>query len=130
MLFVLLQQNLKYHYPDIPIFVDTKKMWLDKFKGCFLKINELEFDAAKTNTADVIVTLGDKGAKYKGVVYNAPHIEVTDVTGAGDTFLAALTFEYLRTKKIPSAIQFAIKASSITVQHFGCYAPTLEEICG
>jgi hypothetical protein len=26
------------------------------------------------------------------------------------------------------AIEFAIKASSITVQHIGVYAPTLEEI--
>lgn len=125
-----LVHNLRYHYPDTPIFVDSKKMFLDKFKGCFVKINESEFLSAKTNTSEVIVTLGDRGAQYKGVVYQAPHIEVTDVTGAGDTFLAALTFEYLRTNKIQKSIPFAIKASTITVQHFGCYAPTLEEICG
>jgi hypothetical protein len=27
------------------------------------------------------------------------------------------------------AINFAIKAASITVQHLGVYAPTLDEIC-
>ena len=57
-----------------------------------------------------------------------PEVEVADVTGAGDTFLAALTYQYLATNSIEDAIKFANKASSITVQHVGNYAPTLEEI--
>jgi sugar/nucleoside kinase (ribokinase family) len=51
------------------------------------------------------------------------------VCGAGDTFLAALVYQYLNSgKSIESAIEFAIKAAAVTVQHMGVYAPTLEEI--
>jgi sugar/nucleoside kinase (ribokinase family) len=63
-------------------------------------------------------------------MFPAESVEVVDVTGAGDTFLAALTYQFLETQNIAAAIRFAIKASTITVQHFGVYAPTLEEICG
>ena len=58
----------------------------------------------------------------------APNVEVSDVTGAGDTFLAALTFEYLKTKDIARAVKFAVKASAVTVQHLGVYAPGLKDI--
>jgi len=50
------------------------------------------------------------------------------VCGAGDTFLAALAYKWCDTKNINDAIKFAVKAASITVQHLGNYAPTLEEI--
>ena len=55
-------------------------------------------------------------------------MEVTDVCGAGDTFLAALTWAYLRTKDIPTAINFANKCASITVQHIGVYALTEQDL--
>lgn len=112
-----------------PIFVDTKKENLSEFEGCFIKINQLEHSRAKTFCSDMIVTLGEKGVMYKNKKYKAKSVNVTDVCGAGDTFLAALTYKYLEDKNIDSAIQFAIAASCITVQHVGTYAPTLEEIC-
>ena len=59
---------------------------------------------------------------------SAPAVEVVDVTGAGDTFLAAMAYQYLVTTDIESAVQFATRAASITVQNMGVYAPTLEEI--
>lgn len=111
-----------------PIFIDTKKTDLSVCEGCFVKINELEFNKLRDITPELIVTMGEKGALYKENLFPAPKVEVVDVTGAGDTFLAALTFEYLRTNDIESSIKFAIKASSITVQHLGCYAPNLGEI--
>jgi len=40
-----------------------------------------------------------------------------------------LAYEYLNTDgDMSRAIQFAIQASAITVQHTGVYAPRLEEI--
>jgi bifunctional ADP-heptose synthase (sugar kinase/adenylyltransferase) len=111
-----------------PIFVDTKKTDLARFDGCFVKINSLENNLAKSFPTDLIVTQGKHGATYKGKIYHAPLIEVTDVCGAGDTFLSALTYSYLSTKNIETAIKFAIAASSVTVQHTGVYAPTIEEI--
>jgi len=113
-----------------PIFVDTKKTDLKRFDGCFVKINELEFSKVTSNTFahKLIVTLGDEGAMHDGKVYDAPEVGVVDVTGAGDTFLSALTFGYLQYNNIEEAIKLAIKASSLTVQHMGVYAPKLEEI--
>jgi sugar/nucleoside kinase (ribokinase family) len=61
-------------------------------------------------------------------VYTPPKVEVSDVCGAGDTFLAALTYGYLCTNSIENAIEFANRAASITVQHLGVYAPTLKDM--
>lgn len=115
-----------------PIFVDTKKTDLARLEGCFIKINELEHSRAISFPTGVpsglIVTYGDQGVVYGDFAFGARTVEVADVCGAGDTFLAALAFQYLNSKDMHIAITFAIKASAITVQHLGNYAPTLEEI--
>ena len=115
-----------------PIFVDTKKQDLKRFNGCFVKINELEYNRRTSLNDQLIITLGEHGAIYKQgqaeVHQDAPKVEVSDVCGAGDTFLAALTYKYLETKDMGAAVLFALKSASITVQHVGVYAPTLEEI--
>lgn len=123
-------QNLRYHYTG-PIFVDTKKTDLAKFSGCTIKINQLEYDRLVTYPdplTDIIVTQGDRGAKWNGRLIPAVPVEVADVCGAGDTFLAALAYGYLEHKDMDAAIRFALKASAVTVQHVGVYAPTPEEI--
>jgi sugar/nucleoside kinase (ribokinase family) len=74
--------------------------------------------------------MGKAGARHGTTVYSAPEVEVADVTGAGDTFLAALCVEYLHSNgDMQQAIEFAVRASAVTVQHTGVYAPTREEIC-
>lgn len=120
-------ENLRYRYIG-PIFIDTKKTDLQRFEGCYVKINQKEFDAAKTYPSDLIVTKGSKGAVYKDQLISALNIEAFDVCGAGDTFLSALAYQYCNTKDIIKSIKFAIKASSVTIQHIGVYSPTLEEI--
>jgi bifunctional ADP-heptose synthase (sugar kinase/adenylyltransferase) len=120
-------ENLRFRYHG-PIFVDTKKTDLARFEGCFVKINQVEFDAAKTLPTELIVTLGRDGAQYKEHTISAPQVEAFDVCGAGDTFLSALAYNYVLSQDILLAIEFAIRASSITVQHIGVYSPTLEEI--
>jgi len=115
----------------IPIFIDTKKTDLARLEGCIIKINTLEMSRATSTPSsytDLVVTQGDKGVAWKGRNFPAKVVEVADVCGAGDTFLAALVYQYLDTKDIPTAIAFAIKASAVTVQRLGVYAPTLEEI--
>jgi bifunctional ADP-heptose synthase (sugar kinase/adenylyltransferase) len=111
-----------------PIFIDTKKHDLKEFEGCVVKINETEFSKANSTTSSLIVTQGNKGCTYNGVQFPARETEVVDVTGCGDTFLAALVFMFLETNDIVKAIEFANKAASVTVQHLGVYAPKLEEI--
>jgi D-beta-D-heptose 7-phosphate kinase/D-beta-D-heptose 1-phosphate adenosyltransferase len=116
----------------VPVFIDTKKTDLARMGGCYVKINALEKSRVTSYHPEfdhLIVTHGDKGAEWNGWVYPAESAgDVTDVCGAGDTFLAALVYKFLQTKHMPDAIKFAIKASAVTVQHVGVYAPRLEEI--
>lgn len=113
-----------------PIFIDTKKTDLASFNGAYIKINQLEESrtTSKPQPEWLITTLGSAGAEWNGQTFCAETVEVADVCGAGDTFLSALTVEYLNTRSIESAINFANKASAVTVQHIGVYAPLLEEI--
>ena len=111
-----------------PIFIDSKKRDLAQFEGCFVKVNQLERSLAISTCTDMITTLGGDGAEYQGKQYSAPKVEVVDVCGAGDTFLAALTYKFLETNDIDLAIKFAIRAGSLTVEHSGNYAPKLAEI--
>ena len=115
---------------SIPIFIDTKKTDLERFQGAWVKINELEYSKITSECTGLIVTRGARGASaiHHDIEVTAPRVEVTDVTGAGDTFLAALTVEYLKTTDIEKAVNFAVLASAVTVQHSGVYAPRLEEI--
>lgn len=125
-----LVEKLRINYHG-PIFVDTKKTDLARFEGCVIKINMSEFNKLTTQPSeytDLIVTCGDKGVVWGGSHFPGHAVEVADVTGAGDTFLSALTYEYLNSGDMAAAIEFANKAASITVQHRGVYAPRLEEI--
>ena len=120
-------ETLRKEYTG-PIFVDTKKPDLARFEGCFVKINKMEMMLSSSQPSDLIVTLSENGVSYKDRWYPAKEIEVVDVTGAGDTFLAALTYSYIVNRDIDIAINFAISASAVTVQHTGVYAPTEDEI--
>ena len=115
---------------SIPIFIDTKKTDLERMQGAWVKINELEYSKIKSECSGLIVTRGSRGASaiHHEIDVAAPGVEVVDVTGAGDTFLAALTYQYLDTGNIEQAIRFANQASAVTVQHLGVYAPTLKEM--
>lgn len=120
-------EHLRKNYRG-PIFVDTKKTELHRFEGCYVKINKLEWESAKTYPSELIVTLGKDGVRYKEHEVSTPQVEAFDVCGAGDTFLSALAFEYVRSKDILKAIEFATRAASVTIQHVGVYSPTLAEI--
>lgn len=111
-----------------PMFVDTKKRDLKKFEGCFVKINNYEHSLIKSECSSMIITLGGEGAKYNDVIYPAPKVEVYDVCGAGDTFLAAVVYKYLMTNDIARSIVYANKASSRTVQHRGTYVLTPQDL--
>lgn len=117
-----------------PIFIDTKKTQLADLSAswAYFKINETEYKNARSLPSNLIITLGEKGAMLKTAsseeIFPTEKVEVMDVCGCGDTFLAALATHYLYTKDIKSSIIFANIAASITVQHRGNYAPTFDEI--
>jgi D-glycero-beta-D-manno-heptose-7-phosphate kinase len=111
-----------------PIFVDTKKTWLKSYDNVYYKINKLERDRLTNTPKNLIVTLGAKGCEYQGKVFSASKVEAVDVCGAGDVFLAALTFGYLEICSIPAAIRLANKAAAISCKHIGTYALTPEDV--
>jgi len=111
-----------------PIFMDTKKRDLARFQGCIIKINEYEYSKATSYCDSIIVTHGSEKVTYGNDTFRPPKVEAHDVCGAGDTFLAALAYNYTLYGDMNKAIEFAMKAAAITVQHVGVYAPSLEEI--
>jgi bifunctional ADP-heptose synthase (sugar kinase/adenylyltransferase) len=109
------------------VFIDTKKIIGDYcLKAKVIKINELEYnnnikahiDVNKFNH-NLIVTLGSKGCQFDGTIYPVEEVEIKDMTGAGDTFISALSVKYLETKDISESIKFANMCSTIIVQHKG-----------
>ena len=126
----LTYEHIEYiiHNSNGPVFIDTKKTDLERFQGAWVKINQLESTLLTSKCTGLIVTLGGKGAKLWDNHYLTKEVEVTDVCGCGDTFLASLAVQYLFTKDIEKAILFANAAAGLTVQHRGNYAPTYDEI--
>jgi len=108
------------------VFVDTKKRHLPD--GCYVKVNDIEYEKLETKTNKLIITKGGEGAEYQGKLYPAEKVKVFDVVGAGDTFLAALTFGYLKYGSIEEAIPLANKAASIAVSHTGTYVLKEEDV--
>ena len=112
---------------DGPVFIDTKKDHLPMLDA-YVKINEHEYNNFKSSIDNLIVTRGGKGCEYKGKLYPAEKVNVFDVVGAGDTFLSALVYFYLKCGTIEEAIPHANKAAAIAVSNFGTYTLTKEDV--
>ena len=111
-----------------PVFIDTKKRILP-LHGCYVKVNDIESEKIQCGTIrNMIITKGGKGAEYQGKLYPAEKVNVFDVVGAGDTFLAALTYGYLKYGTIEKAIPLANKAAAVAVSHRGTYVLTEEDV--
>ena len=112
---------------DGPVFIDTKKNYLPKLDA-YVKINEHEYNNFKSSIEKLLITRGGKGCEYKGKLYPAEKVNVFDVVGAGDTFLSALVYFYLKYGTIEEAIPHANKAAAIAVSNFGTYTLTKEDV--
>jgi len=134
---------LKERFKDIPIVVDSKRKDLSVYGGCVLKINEYEYERSQPRLEEyeaVIVTKGSESVDLycKGfhVSYDVPDVDVFDVTGAGDVFLAALSYYMIRDKQsnsdlafpIGGAIEKAACLSSVSVAHRGTYTLSKKDI--
>ena len=106
-------------------FLDTKKIlgvWCQHAK--YIKINDFEYQNSKPYLVPeiehrIIHTMGGEGCEYKGKRYPVNKVEVKDVSGAGDSFMAALVVEYCKTDDIIKSIEFANKCASEVVTHRG-----------
>ena len=110
--------------------MDSKKKDLTCYQNCFIKINEKEKKelVAHSKTSDLIVTLGSRGAIWNQILYPTHECEVFDVSGAGDTFMAAMVWKYLATKSMPDSLKFANHCARIVVQKFGTYCLKKEDL--
>lgn len=109
------------------VFIDTKKpldYWVNYCR--YIKINDFEYwnsikyiNSRPEIKDKVIRTCGENGCDFQGKNYPVDKVEVKDSSGAGDSFMAALIVEYLRTGDIIFAIQVANKKASESVRHRG-----------
>jgi len=72
----------------------------------------------------VVVTLGAQGAVLHrrdtdDVRVPAPSVTAVDATGAGDTFCGAFAAALAEHKPVDVALQFAVVAASLSVEHHG-----------
>jgi len=110
-------------------FMDTKKIingWAAEVD--FIKINQGEVDANVAADPDftsrwydqLITTVGKQGCDFRGELFPVAEVEIKDLVGAGDTFLAALAVGYVKSGGvIEEAITFANLCSTEIVQAKG-----------
>jgi D-beta-D-heptose 7-phosphate kinase/D-beta-D-heptose 1-phosphate adenosyltransferase len=116
------------------VFLDSKKKLGNWCKNIsIIKINEKEYfeNSAwlKNYHGKLVITLGSRGTEFEDVIYpiHEQH-PVRDLTGAGDTYLAALVVEYLKTEDIRKSIQFANKCAAWVVTQKGVTIIDLNKI--
>lgn len=104
-----------------PIYMDTKKTNLSKFKDIYIKINQRElYESTSMPERDkLIVTYGARGCGYMDNMYSGKVIEVVDVCGAGDVFLAAMVVKHLETGDMDIALPFANEKAALSCQSLG-----------
>lgn len=107
------------------VFIDTKKILGDWVKGArFIKINDYEYRNSEKYLTDeirekIIHTMGGLGCEYKGKRYPTKKVEVKDLSGAGDTFMAALVVKFIETDDIDKSIIYANECASKVVTQKG-----------
>jgi D-beta-D-heptose 7-phosphate kinase/D-beta-D-heptose 1-phosphate adenosyltransferase len=124
----LSENDIRFISEQHPLtFLDSKKLlgnWT--YNISFIKINFHEYEnnqhilsADNMLLNKTIVTRGKYGCVFQGTNYPTQEVSVKDISGAGDTFLSGLVVEYVRTKSIESAIEFAQQCTTIVVQKSG-----------
>tara|TARA_R110000824_G_scaffold46207_1_gene133064 strand:+ start:232 stop:966 length:735 start_codon:yes stop_codon:yes gene_type:complete len=107
------------------VFLDTKKDLGEWCKNVnFIKINNIEYERTKNMITDkmrekMIITLGHKGCLFQKTIFPVENVEIKDVSGAGDTFLAGLVVKYLESNDIRESAKFANECATKVVQRRG-----------
>lgn len=114
------------------VIIDTKKLISDWAASCqFIKINDYEYEKSKhllDNKKEwainsLIVTKGSDGCEHLGINYPVEEVEIRDLCGAGDTFLAGFIAEYIHTRSVANSIVFANQCATEVVQRKGVSLP-------
>jgi D-beta-D-heptose 7-phosphate kinase/D-beta-D-heptose 1-phosphate adenosyltransferase len=116
------------------IIVDPKE-YATQYKGAWLvKPNYSEFTKFGFNDwkGNIITTNAGNNvvANIEDEVYNVPveDVEVSDVTGAGDCFLAAFVYGLTKNYNHKHCLELAIKGSREAVKHVGTHTLTVSDL--
>jgi bifunctional ADP-heptose synthase (sugar kinase/adenylyltransferase) len=114
-----------FKHPNV--ICDTKKQlgnWCKDLR--FIKLNRSEFENNKEFIEEndwilekLIITLDKDGCKHKGVIYPTKEVEIMDISGAGDTFVAGFTMKYMENSNTKESIMFGNECASQVVQKRG-----------
>jgi D-beta-D-heptose 7-phosphate kinase/D-beta-D-heptose 1-phosphate adenosyltransferase len=116
------------------VIVDPKKSAAEYQGAWLVKPNCKEFeqfgfadwqDNIVTTNADQHVQARIEGKEYKVAVKT---LEVADVTGAGDCFLAALVYGFTKGYDYKKSLEIAVKGSRKSVSHKGTYLLNVEDL--
>ena len=116
------------------VIVDPKRS-AEHYKGAWLikpnykEFGDFEFADWKGN---IITTAAGNNvvARIDSKVYDIPveRVEVSDVTGAGDCFLAAFVYALTKEYDYQKALELAVRGSTESVKHVGTYILTEKDL--
>ncbi|MFZ5955699.1 MAG: bifunctional heptose 7-phosphate kinase/heptose 1-phosphate adenyltransferase [Nanoarchaeota archaeon] len=127
---------------NIPIIVDPKPEHKDLYKNVFLikpnsdearRMIGIDDDLKageylmKTLNANILLSRSEKGMSFFGLLGDRfnfpaqPNGELKDVTGAGDSVVAAFAHFFAKRRNLEDCVRLANKAGGIAVCHSGCY---------
>lgn len=118
---------------DCKIIVDPKTN-MENYEGAWLvKPNEEESQKYFTNwQGNIITTRAGKSvvAKIEDKEFKVPveKVEVADVTGAGDCFMAAFVYGLTKGYTYKKCLELAVKGSTESVKHAGTYLLKQEDV--
>lgn len=116
------------------VIVDPKTH-ATRYEGAWLvkpnnkEFKELGFAEWKDNF--IVTNAGDNViGSIDNIMYNIPveRVEVSDVTGAGDCFLAAFVYALTKGYDYERAIKLAVRGSTESVKHVGTYILTEKDL--
>jgi hypothetical protein len=122
-------QDIKYIGKCAKLSIlDSKKKLIDDVVGAytFVKLNKSEYNnnSHLTYTDNIVVTMGSDGALFQNNLFKSPNpSETIDVSGAGDTFVAAFILKFYKTNNVQKSIEYANKMASIVVSKRGVATP-------
>ena len=83
------------------------------------------------NISAVVITMGSKGVFFNFGLYgkvDAHRVGVYDVSGAGDTFFAAMALCIILGVRLTDAVIFSNAAASIVIQKFGSQVTSIDNV--
>ena len=116
------------------VIVDPKRH-ASNYEGAWLvKPNEKEFKElgfADWKDNFIVTNAGDNViGNIDDIMYNIPveRVEVSDVTGAGDCFLAGFVYALTKDYDYQKSIELAVRGSTESVKHVGTYILTEKDL--